>query len=141
MDNKLPTAIDEFVGRQIRLRREELGMSQGALAEELGVTFQQLQKYENGTNRVSAGRLHDLAVVLKTTIAYFFQGQTPRTARGVAEPGAEFDAGPDAELIELMKAYRAIDDPAARKSLLATARKLARGSKRQAPKKHRKSGR
>ena len=141
MDNKLPTAIDESVGRQIRTRREALGISQPALAEELGITFQQLQKYENGSNRVSAGRLHDLAVVLKTSITYFFQGQETRSARGVAEAGADFDAGPDTDVIELVKAYRAIEDVAARNSVLAMAKRLARASKRQAPKKSRKSGR
>lgn len=123
MDSKLPTAIDENVGRRIRQRREELGMSQGALAEELGVTFQQLQKYENGANRVSAGRLFNLAVVLRTTIPFFFEGLHPaKVLRGVAEEHEGFDAGQDPDIAELVKAYRSIEDLSARKSVLALAK-------------------
>jgi transcriptional regulator with XRE-family HTH domain len=142
MKNKLPTAIDKDVGRRIRARREELELSQEALAEEVGITFQQLQKYENGTNRVAAGRLHEFAIALKTTISYFFQGSSrARGLRGVAEEGAGFEAGPDPDVAELIRAYRAIGDLAARKSVVAMAKKLAGGSKRRPAKKAKRSGR
>lgn len=143
MDSKLPTAIDEHVGRRVRMRREELEMSQDTLAATLGVTFQQLQKYEGGKNRVSAGRLFDLATALETTIPYFFQGLqgAGRVLRGAAEEGGGFDAGPDPDVLELVKAYRAIDDLAARKAVLAMAKDLARKSKRQGVKKPKKTGR
>jgi transcriptional regulator with XRE-family HTH domain len=144
MESKLPTAIDEHVSERVRARREELKISQPALAEELGISFQQLQKYENGRNRISAGRLFDLAVALKTTIPYFFHGfhGGQRAARGVAEDSENgFDAGYDAEAAELMKAYRSIDDLSERKAVLSLAKELARSSKRQVTKKPKKTGR
>jgi transcriptional regulator with XRE-family HTH domain len=143
VDIKLPTAVDEQVGSRVRRRREELGMSQEMLASKVGVTFQQLQKYEGGTNRISAGRLFDLAVALDTTIPYFYSGLhgSSRVLRGVGEESAEFDAGPDSDVLELVKAYRAIADLAARKSVLSMAKDLARNSKRSPAKKPKKSGR
>jgi len=143
VESKLPTTIDKHVGRRVKWRRSQLDMSQETLAEKLGVTFQQLQKYEGGANRISAGRLYDLAVALDTTIPYFFEGAqvASRILRGVAEESDGFDAGTDAEAAELLMAFRAIDDLAARKSVLAMARELARNSKRAAAKKPKKRGR
>jgi len=66
--------IDHNVGRQLRSRREELGLSQTAVANTLGVSFQQVQKYERGFNRVSASRLWDLADILKVDVGFFFEG-------------------------------------------------------------------
>jgi transcriptional regulator with XRE-family HTH domain len=142
VESKLPTTIDKHVGRRVKWRRGQLDMSQETLAEKLGVTFQQLQKYEGGTNRISAGRLYDLAVALETTIPYFFEGAqlASRVLRGVAEERDGFDAGTDADAVELRMVYRSIDDLAARKSVLAMARELARNSKRPA-KKPKKRGR
>jgi len=143
VDIKLPTTIDKHVGRRVRLRRNALDMSQEALAEKLGITFQQLQKYEGGTNRISAGRLYELAVALETTILHFFEGAqaSSRVLRGAAEEGAEFDAGADADAVELLIAFRAIEDLADRKSLLTMARELAGKSARPAAKKPKKRGR
>lgn len=143
VDSKLPTTIDKHVGKRVRLRRTELDMSQEALAEKLGITFQQLQKYEGGTNRISAGRLYELAGALETTILHFFEGAqaSSRVLRSVAEEGAGFDAGGDADAVELLIAYRAIDDLDDRKSVLALARELARNSARSAAKKPKKRGR
>jgi transcriptional regulator with XRE-family HTH domain len=69
-----PNAVDLHVGVRIRLRRRELGISQGKLAKAIGVTFQQVQKYERGANRVSASKLWEIAQTLKTSIATFFEG-------------------------------------------------------------------
>ncbi|MDB5439331.1 MAG: transcriptional regulator [Caulobacteraceae bacterium] len=69
-----PHPVDRHVGTAIRLRRRAMGMSQDELASKLGLTFQQVQKYERGINRVSASKLHAIAAALKTPIAYFFQG-------------------------------------------------------------------
>src|SRR4051812_44088092 len=69
-----PHPVDRHVGTAIRLRRRALGMSQDELASRLGLTFQQVQKYERGINRVSASKLHAIAAALKTPIAYFFEG-------------------------------------------------------------------
>ena len=70
--SRKPDPIDVFVGARIALRRAAMGLSQTALAQRLGVSFQQLQKYETGTNRISASRLHRLATVLATSPAAFF---------------------------------------------------------------------
>lgn len=70
----LASEIDVYVGVRIRLRREALGISQGMLGRHLGLTFSQVQKYEKGTNRISAGKLYLIAVFLGVTPGYFFAG-------------------------------------------------------------------
>jgi transcriptional regulator with XRE-family HTH domain len=69
-----PNPVDLYVGSRIRLRRKVLGVSQESLAANLGLTFQQIQKYERGTNRVSASKLYEIARSLQTTTSYFFEG-------------------------------------------------------------------
>lgn len=69
-----PAQIDTHVGARIRIRRRDLGVSQSALAEALGLTFQQVQKYERGANRVSASKLYEIAAVLRAPVAWFFEG-------------------------------------------------------------------
>jgi transcriptional regulator with XRE-family HTH domain len=71
---KAPNPIDCYVGSRIRAKRNDAGLSQEALAAQLGLTFQQIQKYEKGANRVSASRLQLIATLLKTPISYFFDG-------------------------------------------------------------------
>ena len=73
--------VDAHVGRRLRARRTELGMSQEKLGNVLGVSFQQIQKYEAGTNRVSASRLWDIAKLLEVDLAYFFEGIEKRAKR------------------------------------------------------------
>jgi transcriptional regulator with XRE-family HTH domain len=128
VESKLPNLIDKHVGRRLRWRRRELKLSQETLAEMLGVTFQQVQKYERGANRVSAGRLFELARALETTIPYFFEGADAVNAaisRGMAEEGAEFAGLIDADAVDLVIAFQAIDDPELRKSILAMVKKSA----------------
>ena len=72
MNAKTPNAIDSYVGSQVRMRRQLLGLSQERLADQIGVTFQQVQKYEKGTNRISAGRLMAIAKALGKTVSFFF---------------------------------------------------------------------
>ena len=72
--SRVKTSVDAFVGGRIKQRRKALGMSQVALAETLGVTFQQIQKYERGANRIAAGALYKMADALKVPISYFFDG-------------------------------------------------------------------
>ena len=74
MANWTEADVDNYVGGRIRARRVELGLSQTAVAGQLGLTFQQVQKYERGYNRVSASRLYDLTKVLSVDISYFFEG-------------------------------------------------------------------
>ncbi|MEZ5996454.1 MAG: helix-turn-helix transcriptional regulator [Hyphomonadaceae bacterium] len=82
VDNRTTNAVDVWIGQRIRARRLDIGMGQERLAELLGVTFQQVQKYEKGRNRVAASRLFDIAAALDVEVAYFFLGlATTRRAR------------------------------------------------------------
>jgi transcriptional regulator with XRE-family HTH domain len=123
-----PSPIDVHVGSRIRLRRTLLGMSQERLGEALGLTFQQVQKYERGVNRVGASRLFDLSRVLDVPISFFFDdmpdslaadfgGLPNRRATGHAESQDPFgdDTLSRRETLELVRAYYRITDPSIRK--------------------------
>lgn len=77
--------VDIHVGNRVRIARQARKVSQGTLAKRLGLTFQQLQKYESGSNRISAGRLHQIASILETPITFFFYGVSP-TSNGTVDP-------------------------------------------------------
>jgi transcriptional regulator with XRE-family HTH domain len=123
-----PSPIDVHVGSRIRLRRTLLGMSQERLGEALGLTFQQVQKYERGVNRVGASRLFDLSRVLDVPISFFFDdmpeslastygGPAHRRSTGFSETQDSFsdDALNRRETLELVRAYYRITEPAVRK--------------------------
>jgi DNA-binding XRE family transcriptional regulator len=78
-------AVDRHIGARLRERRLEIGMSQEKLAELLGVTFQQIQKYENGVNRIAASRLYDMTKALEVSVAYFFEGLAEQAVK--TKPG------------------------------------------------------
>lgn len=133
-----PSPIDVHVGSRIRLRRTLLGMSQERLGEALGLTFQQVQKYERGVNRVGASRLFDLARVLDVPISFFFDdmpeplakeygGSAVRRAVGFAEPQEGFDDETlhRRETLELVRAYYRITDPSVRKRVFDLIKSLA----------------
>lgn len=80
-NGRAPNAIDRRIGERVRARRNEIGMSQQALADRLGVTFQQVQKYEGGVNRIAASRLLDIAAVLEMPVADFFEGLVSNKAK------------------------------------------------------------
>ena len=121
-----PTDVDAHVGRRIRQRRTLLGMSQEKLAEALDLTFQQVQKYERGTNRVGAGRLHQLSQALDVPVAYFFEGLGEPTEG--AEPNApEQDLLSRRESLALIRAYYGISDPAVRRRLRELMKVLGEG--------------
>jgi transcriptional regulator with XRE-family HTH domain len=132
-----PNPIDVHVGSRIRLRRTLLGISQTTLAEAMGLTFQQVQKYEKGTNRVSSSRLVDLVNALDVTISYFFQEmsaeveqQTPSLLMNVKKlPKVDDEKDPmvKRETLELVRAYYRIPDPAVRKRLAELVRAVAKG--------------
>lgn len=85
-----PHPVDRHVGVRIRMRRKEMGVSQERLAESLGITFQQVQKYERGANRVSASKLYEIARSLSTPVSYFFEGLSdPVTSQGFGEPASD----------------------------------------------------
>ena len=115
-----PNPIDVHVGNRIRLRRTLLGMSQERLAEQIGLTFQQVQKYERGANRIGASRLYQLSRVLDVPVSFFFDDTDPVRAPamgGFAEPPANvFKSDPrrKQETIELVRAYFAIEDETVR---------------------------
>lgn len=105
-------SIDWHVGSRLRLRRLELGMSQERLAEQLGITFQQVQKYERGTNRIGASRLHQIALVLQVPITFFFEGaegedddKIPTTADSPLSVALS-----DSSTIRLLRAFALIED-------------------------------
>jgi transcriptional regulator with XRE-family HTH domain len=133
-----PSPIDVHVGGRIRLRRTLLGMSQERLGEALGLTFQQIQKYERGVNRVGASRLFDLSRVLDVPISFFFDdmpeplareygGAAVRRAVGFSEPqdGFEDDALHRRETLELVRAYYRITDQGVRKRVFDLIKSLA----------------
>ena len=76
MSTKAPNPVDKYVGSRVRMRRIMLGMSQEKLGEALGLTFQQVQKYEKGTNRISASRMQHIAQILKVPVSFLFDGQS-----------------------------------------------------------------
>src|SRR3954468_15383406 len=78
---KPPNPIDRHVGSRVRMRRMMIGMSQERLGDALGLTFQQVQKYEKGTNRIGASRLQQIAEILQVPVSYFFEGSPGQTSR------------------------------------------------------------
>ena len=126
-----PHPVDIHVGSRVRLRRIELGISQEKLAAELGLTFQQVQKYERAANRISASRLFQMGKVLDVKVPFFYEGYEEAGApSGFAEPPAEAfqsDLLQRRDTIELFKAFYAIDKPTLRRQLLDLAKGLAAG--------------
>ena len=131
MSAKLPNPIDSYVGSRVRMRRLMLGMSQERLADQIGVTFQQVQKYEKGTNRIGASRLQTIAAVLATPVSFFFQQDNtqPLTTDGLGplnglEDLSEFLSSKEG--LGLNKAFMKISDPAIRQSVLTLVTSLAK---------------
>lgn len=129
-----PTAVDRHVGGRVRQRRMMLGLSQTALADKLGVTFQQLQKNEKGTNRVGSSRLLDLSLSLDVPIQYFFDDMPAEVAAAVgvkkgqhkfSPPGDDASVMTRAETLRLVKAYYRIKNARVRKRVFDLAKILA----------------
>ncbi|WP_018901308.1 helix-turn-helix transcriptional regulator [Rhizobium sp. 2MFCol3.1] len=126
MKAKSTNAIDGYVGERVRLRRKMLGMSQASLAEALGITFQQIQKYEKGINRIGASRLLRMAEIFGVTVGYFFEDGVGATGDDSVRPETDAVAAfmASKEGIALGKAFIAIEDPNVRQKLLALTRSL-----------------
>ena len=129
----IPNPIDVHVGGRVRLRRTLLGLSQEKLGEAIGLTFQQVQKYERGANRIGASRLLDLSRVLDVPVGYFFDdmsddvaARSPRQIRGLVEEPEAYEPDPMAkrETLELVRAYYKIRDPRVRKRLFEMTKAL-----------------
>jgi len=128
-----PNPIDAHVGSRVRLRRMIMGMSQEKLGESLGLTFQQIQKYEKGVNRIGASRLFDLANVLNVPVQFFYDEAPSLDEPGGMQPGmaerpaesyaAEFLGSRDG--LELNKAFSKIADPKVRRSIVDLVRSIA----------------
>jgi transcriptional regulator with XRE-family HTH domain len=124
-----PNPVDLHVGARVRMRRKFLGMSQEGLAETIDLTFQQVQKYERGSNRISASKLYEIAKALKAPVAYFFEGYGENEAiEGFSESESEqFVHGflMTTEGIELAEAFPRIKNPKFRRRILDLVRTLA----------------
>lgn len=122
-----PDPVDVHVGSRVRLRRTLLGMSQERLGDALGLTFQQIQKYERGANRIGSSRLFKISQILEVPVSFFFDdmpdGEAPHHAGGVdglSEPPAspyQPDQLSRRETLELVRAYYRIDDTRVRKRI------------------------
>jgi transcriptional regulator with XRE-family HTH domain len=120
--------IDKEIGSRMRMRRMLIGMSQEKLGDMLGLTFQQVQKYEKGTNRISVSRMIDIANVLGVDIHFFFEGLTgPKKAGGSAEPEFVSDFMATQEGHQLMRAFTRIANPKLRRAVVQLAGSLAEG--------------
>jgi transcriptional regulator with XRE-family HTH domain len=133
-NSRRANTVDVHVGGRVRLRRMVLGMSQEKLGEQLGLTFQQVQKYEKGVNRIGAGRLFDLSNVLGVPVQFFYDdlpvhASSAHAGQGFAETGeADFvDFLSTREGLELNRAFVRIADPRVRRSVLELIRALANG--------------
>jgi transcriptional regulator with XRE-family HTH domain len=132
MAGKKPNPVDAHVGSRVRLRRMLLGMSQERLGESMGLTFQQVQKYEKGVNRIGASRLFQISKILDVPVQFFFE-EAPYTgdgnaARGMAEPDSEafiLEFLNSREGLELNRAFVKIGDPRVRKSVVDLVRALS----------------
>jgi transcriptional regulator with XRE-family HTH domain len=127
-DKKAPNEIDRHVGSRVRLRRTLIGMSQEKLGEALGITFQQVQKYEKGTNRISASRLQQTATALGVTIDYLYGGADAPIAvgGGFAEPSTAYEGELlTGDALKLLRAFHRISDPRLRRKVIEIAALLA----------------
>jgi transcriptional regulator with XRE-family HTH domain len=145
-----PNPIDVHVGHRLRLRRTLLGMSQERLGQLLGLTFQQIQKYERGVNRIGSSRLYELGRILNVPVSFFFDAMPEDGAvapevvvPGLAEDpvGFRFDDDRDLSLdkretLELVRAYNRIPDAAVRKRLFELTKALANLDQKRGPAAH-----
>lgn len=123
--------IDLIIGKRVRMRRTILGLSQEALGDALGVTFQQIQKYERGVNRISASRLYGLAKVLAVTITFFFEDAGMDNSVSMLVAGTNLSTEDQAkimsrETLELVRAYYKIPMKEARKSVFDLVKSLSK---------------
>jgi transcriptional regulator with XRE-family HTH domain len=130
---KKPNPIDVHVGGRIRMRRNMLGMSQEKLGESLGITFQQVQKYEKGTNRVGASRLQDIASILGAPVSFFFEDAPNRETASLPQRAEESASAmalefcSTAEGLALNRAFVKISNAKTRKRLIDLVKTLAGG--------------
>ena len=130
----IPNPVDIHVGSRVRLRRTLLGLSQEKLGEAVGLTFQQIQKYERGANRIGASRLFEFSRILDVPVSFFFDDMAERAKVGEGQAAVGLADQPQAalepdpltrrETLELVRAYYRIGDPQVRKRLFELAKSL-----------------
>ncbi len=131
-----PNPVDTHVGAKVKTRRLMLGLSQDDLAKAIGLTFQQVQKYERGTNRISVSRLMDISRALKTPVDYFIEGclalasgHSKKMAKGFSDvkqaPLLETEAFSRKDVLELVRAYQQIQTPQLKRQLIEMAKAMA----------------
>jgi transcriptional regulator with XRE-family HTH domain len=132
MTKKAPNPIDKHVGSRVRMRRMMLGMSQEKLGDALALTFQQVQKYEKGTNRIGASRLQQISQILQVPVAFFFEG-APVLAEAAAAEGLQEAPSPayvsdflaTSDGLSLTKAFMRIPDPKLRRRIVDLVQQIA----------------
>ncbi len=130
-EKKKPNPIDTHVGSRVRLRRMMLGMSQERLGEQLGITFQQIQKYEKGTNRIGASRLQHISSVLQVPVSFFFEDapgpSMQKNGSFVESPNTGYIAEflSSSEGLQLNRAFARISEPKIRRRVVELVRALA----------------
>ena len=130
MTTKAPNPVDKYVGSRVRMRRIMLSMSQEKLGESLGLTFQQVQKYEKGTNRIGASRLQQIAEILQVPVSFLFEGgpSAPAQAGGMSEapsPAYVADFLATSEGLALTRAFTRLTDPKLRRSIVDLVEQMA----------------
>lgn len=122
-----PHSIDQYVGKRVRLRRKMLNMSQSKLADAIGLTFQQVQKYENGLNRMGASRLMQIAGVLEVPVTYFFEGAPgePKISRSAPSPDFVTQFLANADGLALTRAFTRLRGAKIKRSIVHLVQNLA----------------
>jgi transcriptional regulator with XRE-family HTH domain len=132
MAKKAPNPIDKHVGSRVRMRRMMLGMSQEKLGNNLGLTFQQVQKYEKGTNRIGASRLQQISQILQVSVSFFFEG-APTVGTGIHTEGMSEAPSPayvsdflaTSDGLALTKAFMRISDSKLRRRIVDLVEQIA----------------
>jgi transcriptional regulator with XRE-family HTH domain len=129
MSTKAPNPVDKYVGSRVRMRRIMLGMSQEKLGDALGLTFQQVQKYEKGTNRVGASRIQQISEILRVPVSFLFEGgPSTASADGYSErtsPAYVSDFLATSEGLALTRAFTRIADAKLRRSIVEMVEQIA----------------
>jgi transcriptional regulator with XRE-family HTH domain len=129
MSTKAPNPVDKYVGSRVRMRRIMLGMSQEKLGEALGLTFQQVQKYEKGTNRVGASRLQQISEILQVPVSFLFDGGPSGMANSAnfseSSPAYISDFLATSEGLALTRAFTRIPDSKLRRSIVELVEQIA----------------
>src|SRR4030088_2510934 len=130
MSTKAPNPVDKYVGSRVRMRRIMLGMSQEKLGDALGLTFQQVQKYEKGTNRIGASRLQQISHILQVPVAFFFEGapNLHGSTEGMKEapsPAYVSDFLATSEALSLTKPFMRIKEPKLRRRIVDLVEQIA----------------